>query len=206
MNPSTRRAFLARAAAGSVGAGMLVLGGSLGPHTAKAATHGPEDGTHLERAYLGTIRLVTPGIVTAHYHAYELLDRAGHLHAYEYILDGGIPEVRHLQGRRALHLGSRGAVGVAVEAFSAADGRYMRRLGDGGLVTHGVALDELRSLFGGEQGVLVDPIFGRRHPISLRPLASLPGETHLHVAFRFRPAHPEAPHPLRTGHHTLGAS
>lgn len=82
--------------------------------------------------------------------------------------------------------GTLGQVEFKIRAFQQGDPAFQKPEGEGPL---GMSLAQLRTLFGGEEGAIVDPFLGQTHLVSLAPWAELdPDQTYLHFAFKFIPA------------------
>ena len=79
-----------------------------------------------------------------------------------------------------------GTVEFKLVSFLTGDPAYQKADGSGNL---GMSIAQLRNLFGGDEGEIVDPFKQEVHPISLKPWTNAdPDQTFLHFSFRFIPA------------------
>lgn len=73
---------------------------------------------------------------------------------------------------------AEGVITVILVAYQEGDPAYSITMPDGTVVRNpGYKLGELRALIGGDQGVLIDPIRGEEHAVSLAAWASADSDT-----------------------------
>lgn len=90
-----------------------------------------------------------------------------------------------------IHAGVPGILKIAIEIFDKDDPSYQMVLPDGSVSRKGMSLAEARLILGGDEGEMIDPVWGEKHRISLMPWKEAdPDQTYISIQFRFKPDHP----------------